>query len=230
MSNQPPGPYPAFPQYPGGAAVLPPKPPLPQTVLRAHYCILAGAALSIVTIVVTLTQMNTIRNVLETGDPAADKSTVDSLVTATIAVACVLGLIETGLWIWMAFATKAGKNWARILSTVFFGLEAASAVFGTLAYFASSSNGSSNTTFASSDTTLGQVVGWLTFLVGLGAIILLWNKESTAYFKPAAFYPAPGSYGYPGMPPGAAPYNYPVMPQQPQNPAPRDPWGTPPGN
>jgi len=229
MNYQQPGPYPAFPQYPGGTAGMPPKPPLPQTVQRAHYCILAGAAFSVVSIVVALTQIDSIRSVLETGDPTADQTTINSLVTATIAVACVLGLVEVGLWIWMAFATKAGRNWARILSTVFFGLNAASAGIGTLTYFASSSNGSSSTTFASSDTALGQVVGWLTFLAGLGAIILLWNKESSAYFKPAAFYPVPGPYGYPGMPPGAAPYNYPVMPQQPQD-APRDPWGTPPSS
>ena len=229
MSYQQPGPYPAFPQYPGGTAVMPPKPPLPQTVQRAYYCILAGAVLSALSVVTALTEINTIRSVLETGDPTADQSTINSLVTAAIAVACVFGLIEIGLWIWMAFATKAGKNWARILSTVFFGLEAASTVIGGLTYAASSSNGSSSTTFVSSDTVLGQIVGWLTFLAGLGAIILLWNKQSSAYFKPAAFYPPPGSYGYPGMPPGAAPYNYPVMPQQPQD-APRDPWGTPPSS
>jgi hypothetical protein len=229
MSNQPPGPYPAFPQYPGPAMGMPPRPPAPQTVLRAYYAILAGAALSLIGVVVTLTQMGSIRTLLETSDPNADQTTVDSLVTATIAAACVMGVVEVGLWIWMAFATKAGKNWARVLSTVFFGLNAAGTVFGTLADLAGSSSSSSSTTFASSDTTLGQIVGWLTFLAGLGAIVLLWNKESTAYFKPVTFYPAPGPYGYPGMPPGAVPYDYPVMPQQP-GPAPRDPWGTPPSN
>jgi hypothetical protein len=231
MSQQPPGPYPAYPPpYPGGPVAMPPKPPAPQTVLRAHYCILAGAALSVVSIIVTLTQTGAIRSALETSDTAASQSTINTLVTATTVAACVIGALEIGLWIWMAFATKAGQNWARILSTVFFGLSAAGTAFGTLAYFAGSSSSSSSTTFASSDTTLGQATSWLTFLAGLAAIILLWNKESTPYFKPpVAFYPGPYGYPYPGTPAGGAPYTYPVMPQQPQSSrGPRDPWGTPP--
>lgn len=236
MSQQPPGPYPGFPQYPGGTAAMPPKPPAPQTVLRAHYCILAGAALSLVGIIVTLTQSNSIRSALESSDTntAISQNTLNSLATATIVAAAVFGLIGTGLWIWMAFATKAGKNWARILSTVFFGLSATGTAFSTVTYFASTATTSSSTAFTSSDTTLGQIVSVLEFLAGLAAIILLWNKNSTAYFKPPmAFYPGPGGpYGYPGMPPGPVPYTYPVMPQQPQGPVgpPPNPWDTPPGN
>ena len=236
MSQQQPGPYPAFPQYPGGAVEPPPRPPLPQTVRRAHYCILAGGVLAILGIVATLTQASAIRSALETSDLNADQNTINSLVTATMVLACVIGLVEVGLWVWMAFATKAGKNWARVLSTVFFGLNAASAIISTLVYFADSASSSSASTFASSDTTIGQVATWLEFLAGLAAIILLWNRQSSAYFKPqVAFYPGPGPYGYPGMPPQnmqPAPYTYPVMPQQPQGRQgkPRDPWGTPPGS
>jgi hypothetical protein len=234
MSQQQPGPYPAFPQYPGGAVAMAPRPPLPQTVQRAHYCILAGGALAILGIVATVTQTSAIRSVLETSDLNADQSTINSLVTATLVFTCVLGLVEVGLWVWMAFATKAGKNWARVLSTVFFGLSAASTLVDTVIYFADSSSSSTTSTFASADTTLGEVAAWLEFLAGLAAIILLWNKQSSPYFKPqAAFYPGP--YGYPGMPPQTmqpAPYTYPVMPQQPQGrqSKPRDPWGTPPGS
>jgi hypothetical protein len=234
MSQQQPGPYPAFPQYPGGAVGLPPRPPLPQTVQRAHYCILAGGVLAILGIVATLTQTSAIRSALETSDLNTDQNTINSLVTVTMVMACVIGLVEVGLWVWMAFATKAGRNWARVLSTVFFGLNAASAIISTLVYFANSSSSSSASTFTSADTTIGQVAAWLEFLAGLAAIILLWNKQSAAYFKPQpTFYPGP--YGYPGMPPQnmqPAPYTYPVMPQQPQGRQgkPRDPWGTPPGN
>ena len=237
MSQQPPGPYPAFPQYPGGLGAMPPKPPAPQSVQRAYYCILAGGVLTILGIVATLTQTNAIRSALESTETTVAQSTINSLVTATIVFACVLALVEVGMWVWMAFATKAGKHWARILSTVFFGLSAASTIFGSLFYFASSSNGSS-TTFASSDTTFGQIAAWLEFFAGLAAIILLWSKESSAYFKPPmAFYPGP--YGYPGIPPQGMPpqgmqqpYTYPVMPQQQPGSKgrPRDPWGTPPGN
>jgi hypothetical protein len=234
MSQQQPGPNPAFPQYPGGAVGLPPSPPLPQSVRRAHYCILAGGVLAVLGIVATLTQTNAIRGVLETSDPNSDQNTINSLVTATIVIACVFGLVEVGLWVWMAFATKAGKNWARVLSTVLFGLNALSTLISTLAYSANSASSSSASTFSSSDTTIGQVAAWLEFLAGLAAIILLWNRQSSPYFRPRPAF-SPGPYGHQGMAPQntqPAPYTYPVMPQQPQGrqSKPRDPWGTPPGN
>ena len=240
MSNQPPGPYPVFPQYPGPAG-KPPKPPVPQTVLRAHYCILAGGVLSVLGIIVAFTESGSIRTTVENGDPDASASTINSVMAGVLAFAVVLGLIEVGLWVWMAFATKAGKNWARVLSTVFFGLSAASTLIGTLVYAATSSNGSSSSsTWASSNTALGQVAAWLEFAAGLMAIILLWHKASAAYFRPMTYYPGPYGYPVPGMPPNAGPYPYPypypVMPQQaqqgqqvPQQPQqPGDPWGTPP--
>lgn len=220
MSYQPPGPYPGVPQYPGGAG-LPPRPPIPQTVLRAYYCMLAGAALSIVSIVIAFTQRSQIRSVFEQGLPTDDSSTIDSLVTAAMVFAAVLGLIEVGLWLWMAFACKAGKNYARIVSSVFFGLNAAGTLFGTAGFVASSNSGGTSSTFASSDTTLGQIAGWLTFAVGLAAIVLVWVKSSGPYFKPEQLFAAP--YGYPGYPPGQPgpmqpPYTYPYLPQQPQQP------------
>jgi hypothetical protein len=231
MSHQPPGPYPGVPQYPGGVG-LPPKPPLPQTVLRAFYCMLAGAALSVVSAVVTISQRNEIRSVIEQGLPNGETSTIDSLVTATMVFAVVLALIEIGLWLWMAFACKAGKNYARIVSSVFFGLSAAGTLFGTAGFVASSSNGTTNSTFAASDTALGQVAGWLTLAVGLAAIVLLWVKASSAYFRPEQLVAAP--YGYPGYFPGQPgpaqqPYTYPYLPQTPQQ-GQQPPGGNPPNS
>ena len=226
MSYQPPGPYPAYPQYPGGAAMPTTRPPLPSTVLRAHYCILAGAVLTLVNAGVTIAESGRIKQQMQNSlanSGASGSGFADTAGSAVIVVACFFAAVEIGLWIWMAYATKAGKNWARILSTVFFGLEAAGLLFGGAAYFAKSSSegtGSAVTT----TTPVGLIVAFLTFGVGLAAIILLWNKASGPYFKPMAYYPAP-PYGYPGAP---MPYTYPVMPQDgaPQQVA--DPWAPPP--
>ena len=235
MSYQPPGPYPVFPQYPGGPAMMPSaRPPLPATVLRAHYCMLAGAVLTLVSVGLTLADASSIKSAFEQSMSTSGDSTAPAaLGNAVIGMVCFFALIEAGLWVWMAFATKSGKHWARILSTVFFGLEAAGQLFGTLSLAASSSTGSGGSTFSSSDTDSlpGTIVGWLTFGVGLAAIILLWNKASGPYFKPQ-FQPAP--YGYPGVP-----MPYPVMPGQPMQPMPpqdpaagpqppTDPWNTTP--
>jgi multisubunit Na+/H+ antiporter MnhC subunit len=227
MTYQQPGAYAGMPAYPGGPGMPPPKPPTPGSVLRAFQCMLAGAVLSAIGVAATLTQLGSIRSAFEKGLSNDDSDMVDSLVTATIVAAVVIALIEIGLWLWMAFAAKAGKNYARIVGTVFFGLNAAGTLFSTAGYFATAGSGTTSSTFASSDTVLGQIVDWLTFAIGLAAVVLLWRKSSSEYFKPAQFYPAtpygyPGygypGYGYPGYPPNAAP-NMPGAPQQaPQGP------------
>jgi hypothetical protein len=229
MTYQQPGAYPGMPQYPGGVG-LPPKPPAPETVRRAFFCMIAGAALSVIGVVVALTQLNAIRSVFETSLPNDDITMINSLVTATIVASVVIALIEVGLWLWIAFASKAGKNYARITGTVFFGVNAASTLFGTIGYIATSHNGSVNSTFASSDTVLGQIANWLTFLAGLAAVVLLWRKDAGPFFKPPqAFYPGP--YGYAAYPPPPYPgYGYPQQPGAPGYPQqgyPQQATGTP---
>ena len=49
---------------------------------------------------------------------------------AELGVLVAVGLIGVALWIWMAQMNQAGKNWARITSTVFFALETLSAIGG----------------------------------------------------------------------------------------------------
>ncbi|MFZ0167879.1 MAG: hypothetical protein WAL64_00470 [Candidatus Dormiibacterota bacterium] len=81
-----------------------------------------------------------------------------------ITVGIMGGLILTGLWLWMARANGQGRNWARILSTVLFGL-------ATL--HLSNNKGAVEWVFA---------VG--TWLVGLAAVWLLWRPSSNAFFNP----------------------------------------------
>lgn len=215
MTYQPPGAYPGMPPYPGGAGA-PPRPPLPETVRRAFLCMLGGAALSAASAVVTLTQLGQIRSAFEKGLPSDDPAMINSLATATIVVAVVAALVEIGLWLWMAFAAKAGKNYARIVGTVFFGVNASGTLFGTAGFVATSHNGATSSTLASSDTTLGQIVAWLMVLVGLAAVVLLWRRSSGAFFKPQQFYPvypyAQPGYGYAqsGYPYGQPGYGYPA--------------------
>ena len=75
------------------------------------------------------------------------------------------GLALIALWLWMARATSRGKNWARILSTVLFGL-------ATLQLLGN--HGFAQVFFAA-----------LTWLTGLPAVWLLWRPASSAFFKSA---------------------------------------------
>ena len=42
--------------------------------------------------------------------------------TARTTILIVGALIAVALWLWMAWANNRGRNWARIVSAVFFGI------------------------------------------------------------------------------------------------------------
>jgi hypothetical protein len=226
MTGPQPGPY---PQYPGGSG-LPaqqPKPPLPDPMRNAFYLMLAGAALQAIGLLSALAQIGTIRDQIAERvltQPNPQNIDVDALVNVTIAVIVVFGLLGIGLWIWMAFANKAGKNWARITATVFFGILTVSLLINIAAR-----SSDSTMTAGSSSTAIGTILTVLTWIVGLAAIILLYNRKSSAYFKPPSnaygYPPGPTSgYPYPPTGPGPAPGQFGPPP------APAPPPGPPPSN
>jgi hypothetical protein len=231
MTGPQPGPY---PQYPGGSGMPAPqpKPPPPDTVQNAFYMMLAGAALQTVGILSALAQIDSIREMIR--DRVRERSDaatidVDSVVNVSIASIVVVGLIGAGLWLWMAFANRAGKNWARITATVFFGIS-------TLSLLSNVAVSSSDSTMAigSSNTTFGTVVNVLLWLVGLVAIILLWHSRSRPYFKKPSYgyeYQPPGAAsGYPPTGPGPAPGQTAPPPGEPPLPGQQPPPGPPPGS
>lgn len=226
MAYPPAGQYPAYPQYPGQGG-MPAKPPAPRTVQNAFYLMLVGGGLTLIGAIVGLTQVSTIRDTVRTQHPEYSGTKLDSVVHAGIAVAVVIGLIEAGLWVWMAFANRSGKNWARIVATVFFGFSC----LGVLGLLASSSGGSGpfSTEKASGISVAIAIINWL---VGLAAIILVWNKQSSPYFKPPQYgVPGAAPYPYPYAMPGQQPMpqapGQAGAPQQPQD-QPTDPWSNPP--
>jgi hypothetical protein len=199
------------------------KPPIPSTVQNAFYLMLAGAALAVISAIITIAEKSTIRSQVISKNPGFTTTQVDTAVNAGIGAAVAGAVIGLGLWLWMAFANRAGKNYARITSTVFFGLE----TLGLLAGLALSA-GSAGSTVKTSGASIA--VGVLTWLVGLATILLLWNKQSSDYYKPPQQpygygYPQPGQYPYPQQPvppgPQQPPYSTP-----PQMQPPSDPWST----
>ncbi|HEY3869016.1 MAG TPA: hypothetical protein VGM10_11725 [Actinocrinis sp.] len=206
--------YPSYPQYPGSEAAIPQsRPPAPPTVRNAFFCMLGGAVWEVVGLVVTLTQKNSIHSELQTKFPSDTPDKINTLTNAAIVEAVVAVIIGIGLWIWMAFVNRAGKNWARITGTVFFGISTLSVIIDVAA--GSSGMGGAKSTTAQ---VVVAVIGWL---IGLAAVLLLWNKASGPYFKrqnnPYAQAPYPEQYPQPGQPylGDQPPANYP-----PQNPPP----------
>jgi UDP-N-acetylmuramyl pentapeptide phosphotransferase/UDP-N-acetylglucosamine-1-phosphate transferase len=99
--------------------------------------------------------------------PHSTSAQVHSVEVAVVGGVVLVALIGIGLWLWMAWANGRGKNWARIVATVLFGIN-------TLDLLLSVSR---------PHAVLSLLLSLLTWLAGLGAIVFLWRSESSAYFS-----------------------------------------------
>jgi hypothetical protein len=80
----------------------------------------------------------------------------------------VAGLIGVGAWLWMAVKNRAGRRWARVLSTVFFVIQSLTLVVVIVERIP-----------GREWQLLFPVATWL---VGLCAIVLLWQRPSSEFF------------------------------------------------
>jgi hypothetical protein len=170
-------PYPPGGQPPGSL-----RPPAPAPVLTAVKLMYAGAAISTVNLIsglVFIISGNTAGHAEVNGRilTAAQASQPDPVL---ITVAIVSGLVVISLWLWMARANGQGRNWARILSTVLFGL-------ATLQLISQASLQQPAGDVGFAVVVFGVIVPVLTLVVGLAAVWLLWRPASTAFFKPHGF-------------------------------------------
>ena len=155
--------------YPSsGQSVEPERPPEPPSVLNAVKLMYLGAAISTVSLVIALVDIGGTKHAIEKARPSLSAAQVNQLNTFIITLAIISGVLGIALWLWMARANSRGRNWARILSTVLFGL-ATLDLFGVL---------------SQPKTLIGLVFPVLTWLVGAGAVFFLWRKESSEFFKP----------------------------------------------
>ena len=155
--------------YPSsGKPVEPERPPAPPSVQNALKLMYIGAAVSTVSLLVSLLSIGGTKDAIKKAKPTLTAAQVNQLNTFIITLAVVSGVIGVALWLWMARANGQGKNWARIVSTVLFGLATVD-LFGVL---------------SQPKTLLGLVFPVLTWLVGLGAVFMLWRKENNDFYRP----------------------------------------------
>jgi len=158
--------------YPtSGKPVEPERPPAPPSVLNAVKLMYAGAALSAVSLIISLADIGGTKDAISKARPSLTATQVNQLNTFIITLAIISGVLGIALWLWMARANGQGRNWARILSTVLFGL-ATLDLFGVL---------------SQPKTVLGLIFPLLTWLIGGGAVFFLWRRESSEFFKPRQF-------------------------------------------
>ncbi|MFD6395110.1 DUF3824 domain-containing protein [Nocardia sp. NPDC060249] len=184
------GPGAAYP-VPGGAPVDAGPRVVPQSVQIAFYVMLAGAVVTLLGMAYSLTMLDQTRSdALDASGGVLRGDELDLLVYASVGGALLSSLVTVGLWVWMAFVCRAGKNWGRITGTVFFGINALLYVSGTVMAFVTSTAG------------IALVFSTVGLAIGLAAVILLWNRTSSPFFAARA---PQGYQPYPGYPP-IAPY------------------------
>ena len=160
--------------YPGGAEPREPAPAsAPPSVLRAVKVMYAGVAASLIGIVIDMTTLSATRAAIIKHSPTLTTAQVNSAEHVEIGLFIASGLIGAALWLWMAQSCRAGKGWARIVSTVLFAID----TLAVLITNAGTAGGG-----------LTRAYGLVVWVVGLIAIILLWQRASSGYFRSARRY------------------------------------------
>jgi hypothetical protein len=169
-------PYPA-----SGQPAEPLRPAAPAPVLTAVKLMYAGAAVSTAGLIIGLALIIVDVKAAARGRFLGHSLAAPQIRPLIITVWIVFGLVVIALWLWMARADGQGRNWARILSTVLFGL----ATLQLRADFTQpvSHPGPGATVLYYAGTAL-FAAAWL---AGAAAVWLLWRPASSAFFKPPGF-------------------------------------------
>jgi hypothetical protein len=149
-----------------------------RTVRAAVRLMYVGAIVSTVNLIILLAVLGDIKTyhaILRHHLTAAQVSQINMLF---LTQAIVSDLIPIVLWLWMARAAGRGRNWARILSTVLFGV-------ATLDLTGAFRTPVIQVSFV--PMLFGPTLPVLTWLVGLAAVWLLWRPGSSAFFRPPGY-------------------------------------------
>jgi|ERR1700722_2331526 len=171
-----------YQRFPGGAGPAGPAgspattTTIPQSVQRAVLAMYVGVAASLIGIAVDLTALSAIRSAIAKRSPALTTARLNTTVHVELGVLIAGGLIGAALWLWMAQSCKAGKGWARTVSTVLFAVDTISLLASLRALGGSG---------------LSHFYGLVVWVIGLIAIILLWQRSSSDYFRGAPGPPGP---------------------------------------
>ncbi|MGH3302961.1 MAG: hypothetical protein ACRDOK_15000 [Streptosporangiaceae bacterium] len=143
--------------------------PRPSSVRTAVILMYVGAGLSALALIGDLALSGRIKAAVGSAERRArtakplTATQIHAVENAYILIIVVVLLVAIGMWVWMAWANGRGRGWARILSSVFFGLNTILLVF-----------------FGSRTLTTAVFVG-LGWLAGLAALIFLWRRDTTQY-------------------------------------------------
>lgn len=153
----------------------------PAPLRRAVRLMQAGAVGSALSLIFTVIGSFSLKSNMMSANAAKLKdhqitaSQISNTATALIVYTIVVGLAAIGLWLWMARMNEAGRSWARITASVFFGLWSiyTYSVLGEL-------HGGVTVT---GTLIISLVLILALWVIGVAAVFYLWRPASTAYFK-----------------------------------------------
>jgi hypothetical protein len=102
-----------------------------------------------------------------------------------IDVGIPLTLLECGLWLWMGWMALAGRGWARIMSSLLFGVQCwilSKSVREFLSHLTDP-----NYRLFDGSVLIGAVLG---SLAGLAALVLLWQRASNRFYAASRELPS----------------------------------------
>ena len=155
--------------YPAGAQMpVDQRPPVPPSVTNAVRVMYVGALTSLLGIVIDIVTVGATKTAIEKRSHHLTMSQVNASQHVLVTAFIIGGVIGAAVWIVLARLCRSGRNGARITGTVLFGLATLDTLVG-----------------AAAAPIAGAVRAWalVVWLVGLAAVIFLWQRSSTAFFK-----------------------------------------------
>jgi hypothetical protein len=149
----------------------PDDPRIPVPVRKAGRFMLVGAAITVLICLFQVAVTIIDKNLIDVNG----KPPTSSQLAVGILILIVSYAVYITLWILMARFTRAGHNWARIVSSVLFAIS-------TWQLYSTINSLKANVTITVADI-IFIVCTVAIWIAGVGAVALLWRSESSAYFK-----------------------------------------------
>jgi len=143
------------------------RPHPPASLLWAVKAMYAGAVIAAIHAVIYVVTAGAQKTAIEAKHPHMSPSTVNALTTGAVIFEAVVAVLSAVLFVWIARSCLKGRSGARITGTVLF-------VVAVMLTAYSLGPGAV--------TTLAAVVIVVVDLIGLAAVVLLWQRSSSAYF------------------------------------------------
>ena len=139
----------------------------PRPVAWAVRLMYSGAAVTAVGVLISVIAVITGgEDALRADHPHATVAQLHATQNALITTAVVSGLLEVGAWIFMARANRGGLKWGRIVASLLFALATANLILRVV-----TGGGAANLIYTA-----------LTWLIGAGAVYLLWQRRASTWF------------------------------------------------